>query len=179
MSKLKHWTQRSIDDFVYKVSADFVQQIENYLSTSGENRKEFADRIKRTPGRVSQVLNSPGNMSLKKMIEYARAAGKKVAVVAYDDNDPTNAKGLINSQVFERCWELQGRPADFFAFNETDKIQWYVMREGSAPPTMTLRNPIQGTKVNGSNSPFSVSNTAITDKGVLKMPHYVEGANDG
>src|SRR5882672_65968 len=103
MPKLKsHWTERSLEDFLHKVAADFAQQIENYLAASGETRSGFAEKLNLTAGRVSQILNDPGNLSLKKIIQYARAAGKKVSIVAYDDGDAENARGPINSQVFEQ-----------------------------------------------------------------------------
>jgi hypothetical protein len=42
----------------------------------------------------------------------------KVAVVAYDDGDPSNEKGPINSEIFSVCWSQCGRPRDFFDLQE-------------------------------------------------------------
>jgi transcriptional regulator with XRE-family HTH domain len=117
-----HWTNDSIDDFLHKIASDFVLQIENYIDSSGGTQDALAKKLNVTPGRVSQVLNKPGNLSLRKIVEYARALNKKVAIVAYDDNDPENASGPINSQVFERCWQRAGRPSDFFALQEAETI---------------------------------------------------------
>jgi hypothetical protein len=53
-------------------------------------------------------------MSLKTIVKYARAIGKKVAVVLYDDDDYANNSGPVNSEIFYRAWESIGRPRDFF-----------------------------------------------------------------
>jgi hypothetical protein len=118
MQKQTHWTEDSIRDYVYKIAADFLQQIENSLSE--EPQAVLANRLGVTPGRVSQVMNNPGNLSLKTIVQYARVLGKKVTIVAYDDHDPDNLRGPINSQVFEECWVRQNRPCDFLALNEAD-----------------------------------------------------------
>lgn len=174
MPKLTHWTERSVEDFLYKIAADFVQQIENYLGASGKNRAEFAKKLGRTPGRVSQVLNAPGNLTLRKIIEYARAANKKVAIVAYDDDDATNAKGLVNSQVFEQCWIARGRPADFFALENTNQVTfWRFVPEN---PTLPLPpggiNAVSGNFDTRSFEPgISASTQAET---MMKNPRYRE-----
>jgi hypothetical protein len=115
MEKLnKHWTSSTIDNFVFQIAADFTLQLEKKLEVGPISNKELAERLKVTAGRVSQVLNNPGNFKLRSMTEYARALGMKVTVVAYDDNDPDNKKGPINSEVFYECWKRVGRPRDFF-----------------------------------------------------------------
>jgi hypothetical protein len=38
--------------------------------------------------------------------------------VAYDDGDPENHNGPINSQIFSRCWANAGKPSDFFALEK-------------------------------------------------------------
>lgn len=116
MDQLRHWTERDADEFLYRIGADFVQQIEEAMGDA--NQATLAKTLGVTEGRVSQVLNNPGNLTLKKMIEYARALRKKVSVVCYDDGDPQNQNGPINAQVFVSCWELAGRPIDFFDLRE-------------------------------------------------------------
>ena len=166
MHKLKHWTERSVADFLYKIATDFVQQIEKHISASGENRKQFADKLGRSPGRVSQVLNSPGN--LKKIIEYARAAGKKVAIVAYDDDDPDNTNGLVNSQVFEQCWIRAGRPTDFFALDEQPAMRSYVIRPEEAPTVRFGNRSLADVKGNEATITFSgVTDTATNNPSVV------------
>ena len=113
----KHWTERSIADFLYRVGFDFVQQIEELMKPSGTSQTELAKKLGVTEGRVSQVLNNPGNLTLRKVIEYARALRKKVAIVVYDDDDPDNENGPINAEIFARCWDRSGKPSDFFALD--------------------------------------------------------------
>jgi hypothetical protein len=48
------------------------------------------------------------------VVEYARALGQKVAIVAYDDGDSRNENGPINSVIFAMCWQLEGKPSDLF-----------------------------------------------------------------
>src|SRR5258708_31297474 len=67
-----------------------------------------------SPGRVSQVLNNPGNLTVAQIVKYTRALGMKVAIIAYDDDDPTNKTGPISAEVFTRCWERAGFPRDLF-----------------------------------------------------------------
>jgi len=112
MTPAGHWTSDSTKDFVFQISSDFIGQIETRLEESGEDYIELANRIGVSPSRVSQVLNNPGNMTLESTVRYARALGMKIALVAYDDGDPTNDKGPINAQVFTQCWERLGSPED-------------------------------------------------------------------
>lgn len=119
MGKLsRHWTDTSTDDFLYRVGADFVQQIEEVMESPQTNQATLAKTLGVTEGRVSQILNRPGNLTLRNVIEYARALQKKVALVVYDDNDPLNQNGPINPQVFARCWERANKPSDFFELDE-------------------------------------------------------------
>lgn len=121
MDSLKgHWTNRDTDDFIYKIGFDFVNQIQDWLDADLDgSRAAFAKRLGVSKGRVSQVLNDPGNLTLRLVVEYARSLGRKVSIVAYDDCDPGNQNGPINSQVFTSCWENSGRPTDFFACHVT------------------------------------------------------------
>src|SRR5215475_9077287 len=113
MTTTTHWTERSIDDFLYKVAADFVGQLELVMLSRPITQADLAKRLNLSPGRVSQIFNNPGNLTLKQVIRYARGLGLKVAVVAYDDNDHANERGPINSEIFRRCWENAGSPNYF------------------------------------------------------------------
>ncbi len=130
-----HWTNTSIDDFQYRLGFDFIDQIQQAMEGEGVTQVQLADLLGVTEGRVSQVLNSPGNLTLRKIIEYARALGRKVAIVAYDDHDPDNERGPINAQIFERCWENAGRPADFFEMSEV----FSATSETSGTESVTLK----------------------------------------
>jgi predicted XRE-type DNA-binding protein len=111
---MTHWTARSTEDFAYRIASDFVAQIETKLEDKEMGRAEFAKAIGVTPGRVSQVLNNPTYFNLKSIVNYAKAVGMKVSIVAYDDGDLTNREGPINAQVFASCWQRAGRPRDLF-----------------------------------------------------------------
>lgn len=112
--KQKHWTASTIDNFVFQIAADFTLQLEKKIDEGPIRNKELAQRLKVTPSAVSQRLNNPGNFKISSMTEYALALGMKVAVVAYEDGDPENNNGPINSEVFYECWKRQGRPRDFY-----------------------------------------------------------------
>jgi predicted XRE-type DNA-binding protein len=170
-----HWTNETIDDFVHKIASDFVLQIENFLDSDGSTQDALAKKLNVTPGRVSQVLNKPGNLGLRKIVEYVRALNKKVAIVAYDDNDPANVNGPINSQVFERCWQRAGRPSDFFALQEAETIQMYVLM-----PKVPLPVAPTSMRANTSSQPFEMNKTDSTDsnKGVFNIQMYA-GASNG
>jgi transcriptional regulator with XRE-family HTH domain len=113
MSTMAHWTARSVDDYVYGISAGFTAQIEAKMEAEGVSRTELARRLKKSTGRVSQVLNDPGNLSLKSTVEYAKALGMEVSVVAYDGAASSN-NGPVRPDVFVKCWEYANRPADLF-----------------------------------------------------------------
>jgi transcriptional regulator with XRE-family HTH domain len=115
MDKLKkHWTETSLENFLHRIASDFVNQIEQAMDAAGTSQAQLAKALGVSESRVSQVLNNPGNLTLRKLIEYSRALKKKVAIVAYDDDDPHNQNGPVNSGVFAACWEQAGRPTDFF-----------------------------------------------------------------
>lgn len=119
MSTERHWTERSVDDFVQRITFDFTTQIEKELESGKSSQAELAKELGVSEGRVSQVLNNPGNLGLKSVVKYARAIGRKVALVLYDDGDSENRNGPVNSEIFSTCWERAGRPADFFALRST------------------------------------------------------------
>jgi predicted XRE-type DNA-binding protein len=114
-----HWTDRSTKDFVYRISSDFILQIEKKMEEERVNQAHLAETLGVTDGRVSQVLRNPGNLTLRKMVEYARSLGMKISVVAYEDNDPENENGPINSEIFNACWIKAGKPTDFFTLHES------------------------------------------------------------
>ena len=110
-----HWTGDSIEDFVHRLSFDFITQLGKQLENGPFTRAELARKLKVSKGRVSQILNNPSNLTLKKAVSYARALGMKVSIVAYNDHDPDNHNGPISSEIFNLCWEREGRPSTFHA----------------------------------------------------------------
>jgi hypothetical protein len=124
MDKLnQHWTSGTIDNFVFQIASDFTLQLEKKLEAGPIRNKELAARLQLSAGRVSQVLNNPGNFKLRSMAEYAHALNMKVSVVAYEDGDPGNKKGPINSEIFYECWKRAGKPRDFFDLRGSLVIQ--------------------------------------------------------
>ena len=115
----KHWTERSVNDFLYRIGADFVRQIEKVMEETGTTNVELAEKLGVSASRVSQVLNNPGNLTLRAVIRFARAFGHKVSVVTYADGDPQNETGPIRAEIFASCWESAGRPRDYFQTSES------------------------------------------------------------
>jgi len=119
-----HWTEHSLDDFAHRISFDFVTQIDNELEKSKSSQAELAKHLGVTKGRVSQVLNNPSTISLRNAVRYARAINRKVALVLYDDFDPLNENGPVNSEIFSQCWEMAGRPVDFFQLSDSTAMSF-------------------------------------------------------
>lgn len=115
----KHWTERSIDDFLYHVVFDFVRQIEKIIEDGGIDRVELAKALNITEGQLSRMINNPEDLTLTKIIELSRVLGKKVSVVVYDDGDAENKDGPINAEIFAECWKHVGKPTDFFELAAT------------------------------------------------------------
>ena len=113
----KHWTSRSAKDFVYRISTDFILQVEKKMEEEGMNQKALAEKLRVSSGRVSQILRNPGNLTLRKIVDYSRVLGLKVSIVAYDDGDPQNLNGPINAEIFHMCWQRAGSPRDFFSLD--------------------------------------------------------------
>jgi hypothetical protein len=115
----KHWTERTVADYVHKIAADFISQIEEKMNKEGISPTVLAEKLGVTTGRVSQVLNGPGNLTLRNCAQYTRAVGMKAVVVAYEDGDPENYDGPVNPQILFDCWVKCGRPKDFFDLGES------------------------------------------------------------
>ena len=116
-----HWTEKSAEDFRFNVAFDYVAQVEQVMEEQELRQIDLAGRMGVTKGRISQFFNNPGNLSLKSMVEWARALGHKVAVVLYDDGDRANKRGPVDSEVFRMCWEKLGKPVDVEDVLEMDR----------------------------------------------------------
>jgi transcriptional regulator with XRE-family HTH domain len=113
-----HWTAQSVKDYLFRIATDFIVQLENKMESLAISQDQLAKKLGVTKGAVSQWINHTGNVTLGKMIEYARALGMKVSVVAYEDDDPENKKGPIDAEIFRICWEQLGKPRDFWAIQD-------------------------------------------------------------
>src|SRR5262245_27505352 len=110
-----NWGNRTADDFQYQIAFQFVAQLEDAMKAAPMDRAQLAKKLGVTKGRVSQILNDPGNLSLKLVVQYARALDLKVAIVAYDDpRCAEDDNGPVNPVVFVKCWEKAERPTDLF-----------------------------------------------------------------
>lgn len=111
---MSHWTEESIENLLYSIASDFLEQIQD----ASRSRKWSVPRLAKSAGMhaddLKYLLAHPGALELDVAVTLARALGLKVAVVAYDDGDATNERGPINAEIFRKCWEGQGRPANFF-----------------------------------------------------------------
>jgi transcriptional regulator with XRE-family HTH domain len=116
-----HWTEQSIKDYHFRIAADFIAQLQDKMESKNISQDMLAEMIGVTKSRISQVINNPGNMTIGLMVKFARALGLKVSLIAYDDDDPSNIKGPINSEIFKICWEKTGKPRDFWDMEETQE----------------------------------------------------------
>lgn len=91
---MTHWTADSPEDFEYAIKASFFLQLD--------------------------LPRAYQHLSLRRAVKLARERGLKIALVIYNDDDPTNALGPINGQVVVRCWEMAGKPRDFFDLAKAD-----------------------------------------------------------
>jgi transcriptional regulator with XRE-family HTH domain len=168
-SKYSHWTEKSADDFLYKIAADFVRQIESAMKNAGVNQSDLAKRLKVSEGRVSQVLNNPGNLTLKKIVEYVRALGRKVAIVEYDDHDPDNINGPVNSEIFAKCWQIAGNPADYFALEGAASNNRTHIFSGAPQPFFTQAKFLKSVG-NTENATPTMGRSAGNAKTVADIP---------
>jgi len=116
---MAHWTAKNVESFTHKLAFDFIAQIEKKLASIPLSQIAFAKKLGVSEGAVSKVLNNPQNLTLKTMAKYASVLGLKAAILAYDDGDPKNEKGLVNSEIFAACWERAGKPRDVWSVPQT------------------------------------------------------------
>lgn len=109
-----HWTARSTKKFLYRIASDFIEQLRDRIDALKWSQKRLAKELRVTEGRISQVLNNPGNLTLETMVDWARILGMKVSIIAYfDKNDPNNELGPVNAEIFRLCWEKARSPRSF------------------------------------------------------------------
>lgn len=113
LSKHEHWTAGSPLRMMRWVAFDFIAQLESRIEEiPGFTHGELAKRLSVSLSRVSQVMNSPGNFTIKNAVVYANAVERNVAVVVYPV-DPVD-RAPISGDVFRACWEIAGRPKNMF-----------------------------------------------------------------
>ncbi len=141
MKKTAHWTESNVEAFIQRVTFDFITQLEKVMELRpGVNQSVLAQKLDVTEGAVSQILNNPRNLTLKTMVRYARALGMKLSVVAYDDGDPDNSRGPINSDIFRLCWERAERPRTFRRFQQQNAPEDVVQTVTALPSSEKVRS---------------------------------------
>jgi transcriptional regulator with XRE-family HTH domain len=124
----KHWTEESTSAFAFELAAGFVRFVERGLDHLSQ--AEIAKRLGVSEGSVSQMLNKPGNFTLKRIVEYARRALRvKVTIIAYDDGDSENVNGPIQPEVFVECWNRCGKPRNFAEVSEHPAPTYLTYRD--------------------------------------------------
>jgi transcriptional regulator with XRE-family HTH domain len=168
-----HWTERSIEDYRFRIVADFISQIEEVMESQEISRDELAKILDKTKGRISQILNNPGNITFDNIVKLARAIKMKVSLVAYEDDDPTNKKGPINSEIFKICWEKMGKPSDFWSIKEVD------LKMKTANSAVHKLNNFGKYIYMGSFDKFNISKTAILKDPDVKTIEQLTNAGYG
>lgn len=78
-----------------KARLDFTRVLEEYMAVNDNmKRKELAEKLKCSPGYVSQMLNGDTNVSFSKLFEVALTIGK-VPFIRYEDVDIVIARDAI------------------------------------------------------------------------------------
>ena len=65
---MAHWTERSIKNYVFKIADDFIVQLEDKMEEEDISREDFMAMLEVSKGRISQILNNPGDMTLAGMV---------------------------------------------------------------------------------------------------------------
>src|SRR5260370_31531942 len=103
---MSHYTSENDKTFANRLTIDFVAQLEERLATANMTQADLAKKLRVNESTVSQVLNMyRSNWNLETFVKYARAVGMKVALVAYDDHDPTNQNGPVGPEIFSQSWQ--------------------------------------------------------------------------
>jgi hypothetical protein len=131
--------------------------------------------LKVSEGRVSQVLNNPGNLTLRKIVEYVRALGRKVAIVEYDDGDHENLKGPVNSEIFATCWYTAGAPDDFFALESAaaNKMTYMI---APTPQPFIIQAKFRDNASNKGNASSRIRQFADNAKTIRRVEDVEMGA---
>ena len=102
--------------------------------------------------------------------------GVKVSVVAYDDADPNNNNGPINSEIFAQCWQNCGKPSDFFSLQaspSTHEQGLYISGSSNGVLNSTVTGP--GYYANSWGGSNSLGNVVITGTSTATLAYNDEG----
>ncbi|MBU1413322.1 helix-turn-helix domain-containing protein [Myxococcota bacterium] len=123
MTTNKSFTHYTADaaGFRSHLALDCMDQVQRVMAESGITQRALAAHLKISEGRVSQLLNSPGNLTLDKLVQLAFAVDRKLGILLYDDDDRKHAKGPVFGEVFRRTWELAGKPRTGWDLEELEQ----------------------------------------------------------
>jgi transcriptional regulator with XRE-family HTH domain len=107
-----HWTAEDTASFQHFVAFDFLDQIEQKLDEQNMSRTDLAKKLGVDKSRVSQIFSNPGNLTLRNMVEWARAVDLKLGILAYDDGEVAGERGPVSSWIFLHCWDRMRKPRD-------------------------------------------------------------------
>lgn len=116
LCKHNHWTAGDPRRVAQWVAFDFIAQLETRIEQiPGFTHKDLAKRLHVSIGRVSQIMNSPGNFTIRNGCSYAGAVDMNAALVLY----PADCRSApISGDIFRACWEIAGRPTNMFEVQE-------------------------------------------------------------
>lgn len=64
----------------YGLMIDLASQIASKLDKEGLKQKDLADRLGKSPGWISRIINNPTNFSVKKLVELGAALGLELEI---------------------------------------------------------------------------------------------------
>jgi len=146
MSNIAHWTERSLEDFLYSIASDFVEQLQSKMKALDDmTRAKLAKAAGISKGRISQIFNDPGNISLDTAIRLARALGLGVSLLTYENvADSDNERGPVNADVFRICWERAGRPFDMWDIQALPQVSVTSAALRTPPPPIWVNDIYSG-----------------------------------
>jgi hypothetical protein len=118
---MAHWTAKSISSYIFAVTSNFVITLENQLTRQKKKYKDLAKALNIPMAEVMYKIDNPQFLSLVECLKWARAAGMKFILVAYDDEDTDNERGPVNCELVRLAWELLGRPDTMTQLREAAK----------------------------------------------------------
>jgi transcriptional regulator with XRE-family HTH domain len=166
---MKHWTEQDIESFRYRLGSDFIEDLETRMKALGLNHASLAEKKGVSQARVSQVFNDPGNLTLDSMIEWTRAAGLKVSMVVYDDGDAKNELGPIPAEVFQRCWEICGKPSTQWQLEDAAAGSFTIMTGKQVDIVFTNAIAFADTLSAGVATVQSKYSPKASDEGILDL----------
>lgn len=136
-NKELHWTFESEVNLQTRIASDFLAQIEEKIAEKDWTHAEVANALGVTEGRISQVFNNPGNLTLKTMMKMAAAVDLLVSVVAYSLGEASQESGPVASGIFDACWKKLQKPKTHW---DLEKLTVSFKRVGTESESSCHRN---------------------------------------